>query len=80
MVLYNNSRSPLGREIDLTYCGLINANYRVATSQLPETTHRQRKDVNTDTVKRDAWTDKCTKRPKDIVIDGQIDRHERFSP
>lgn len=35
----NNSLSPGGKEIDLTYCSLINANYRVRTTE--EWTGRQ---------------------------------------
>ena len=44
----NNSLSPEGKEIDLTYCSLINANYRVHSGQATTTTtdtNRRRENV-----------------------------------
>ena len=42
----NNSLSPEGKEIDLTYCSLINANYRVHYGQATTTTDTNRRREN----------------------------------
>ena len=42
----NNSLSPEGKEIDLTSCSLINANYRVHYGQATTTTDTNRRREN----------------------------------